>query len=115
MAETQFQSIWNQSNKKPRDLATEWFKFKNVGAKVCGIVRDIFDKDPEGKYAGQRCFTLEQEDGSYINVGVKETKYNIAHVKDVVVGDTLGVEFTKEIPSKNGLSPAKSMAFYIIN
>lgn len=113
MASNQFQSIWNQSNKKPRDLADKWFKFTHVGDRVCGIVRDIFEKEPEGKYSGQHCFTLEQEDGTYINVGVKDTKYNVAHVQDVMVGDMLGVEFVREIASKQGLSAAKSMAFYI--
>lgn len=95
---------------------SNWFKFDKVGAKVSGEVVEIFDKPEKDGFPAQRCFTLKQEDGSLINVGLKKTSdYLMGRTNQVKPGDTLGLLFKAEIPSKDKKKhPAKSIEVYII-
>lgn len=95
--------------------SSNWAVFNKVGDKYAGEVVDIFDKAADGDYPAQRVFGLQQEDGSVLNVPVKETnQYLMQRVKNVKLGDMIGFEFTKEIPpSKKGHHPAKSIQVYI--
>ncbi len=112
---TEEESIFDESNRAARDLAGEnWFKFAAVGDKVGGVIKDMFEKpvSPEG-YPAQRCFTLQQEDGEYINVGLKRTSYILSRTDMLQIGDSMGIKFEKEIPStKKGFHPAKSMVIF---
>lgn len=106
--------IFDEGNRLARDLAGDnWFKFQAVGDKVGGIVRDIFENPARDQFPAQRCFTLEQEDGVLINVGLKRTNYILTRTDMLQLGDQLGVKFEKEIPPKvKGFNPAKSMVIF---
>lgn len=107
-------NIFDPNNRLARDIAGDnWMKFNTVGDKVGGIVRDIFEKPEKDQFPAQRCFTLEQEDGSMVNVGLKRTDYILTRTDLIQMGDELGVEFSKEIPPKvKGFNPAKSLVIY---
>ncbi len=99
---------------KPRDKAWEnWAKFEAVGAKVQGFIRDVFFKPGEGQYSDQRGLTLEQTDGTLINVGIKHIDFVLAKTDNLRLNDPLTVVFEKEIPAQvKGHSPTKQFAFY---
>jgi len=89
-----------------------WFKFDKIGARVMGIVTEIFDAPSTNPiYPDQRVFVLQQEDGSMINATIKKTsKFLMEKTADVVVGDTIGFSYDKDIPAKvKGFNPAKSI------
>ena len=93
---------------------SNWFKFDKVGAKVAGVVEDIYDKPGKDEFPDQKVFELKTKDGS-VNVGVKkDNTYLIGTTNKVRKGDILGFEFTKEIPAtKKGYNPAKSITPYV--
>lgn len=105
--------IFSDENRLARDLAEGWFKFEEVGDKVGGIIRDIFEMPERDGMQAQRCFTIEQSDGELVNVGLKRTNYILSRTDMLQVGDQLGVRFEKEIPAKSkGHHPAKSMVIF---
>lgn len=105
--------IFSDENRVARDLAEGWFKFEEVGDKVGGTIRDIFEMPERDGMQAQRCFTIEQADGVLVNVGLKRTNYILSRTDMLQIGDVLGVKFEKEIPSKNkGYHPAKSMVIF---
>ena len=93
---------------------SNWFKFDKVGAKVAGIVEDIYDKPGKDEFPDQKVFVLKTKDGA-VNVGIKkDNAYLIGTTNKVRKGDVLGFEFTKEIPAtKKGYNPAKSITPYV--
>ena len=107
-------NIFDESNRPARDIAGEnWFKFLKIGDKVGGTIRDIFENPERDGYPAQRCFTLEKEDGEFINVGLKKTGYILTRTDNLQIGDKLGIKFEKEIPpSTKGFHPAKSLTIY---
>lgn len=106
--------IFDPANRPARDLAGDnWFSFKNVGDKVGGVVRDMFEQPARDMFPAQRCFTLQQADGTHINVGLKRTNYILSRTDTLQVGDELGVMFDKEIaPKVKGFHPAKSLVIF---
>ena len=108
------ENIFEEKNRLARDLAAEnWMKFNKVGDKVGGIVRDMWEKPRQDKFPAQRCFTLEQQDGKFINVGLKRTDYILIRTDMLQIGDMLGIKFEKEIaPKTKGFDPAKSMVIF---
>ena len=107
------ENIFTDANSLARDMATGWFKFAEVGDKVGGVVRDMWEAEERDGYPAQRCFTLEQEGGGLINVGIKRTSFLVARTDQVQIGDLLGIRFEKEIPpSKKGFHPAKSLIVF---
>ncbi len=107
------EDIFSDSNRLARDMAEGWFKFEEVGDKVGGTIRDIFEMPERDGMQAQRCFTIEQADGVLVNVGLKRTNYILSRTDMLQVGDMLGVKFEKEIPAKSkGHHPAKSMVIF---
>lgn len=107
------EDIFSDENRLARDLAEGWFKFEEVGDKVGGIVRDIFEMPEREGMQAQRCFTIETADGELVNVGLKRTNYILSRTDMIQVGDQLGIKFEKEIPAKTkGHHPAKSMVIF---
>ena len=106
--------IFSPEHRLARDIAGEnWMKFKKVGDKVGGVVRDMFEKPKQDQFPSQRCFTLEQEDGTMINVGLKRTEYILTRTDMLQIGDMLGIKYEKDIPPKTkGFNPAKSMVIF---
>lgn len=99
---------------KPRDIAWDnWAKFEKVGDLVQGFIRDVFFRHSEGDFKEQRGITLEQPDGTLINVGIKQIDFVLAKTDHLRLGDPLTITFEKEIPpSVKGYSPTKQFAFY---
>ncbi len=112
MAEYNEDELFNEDNKPE----SNWFKFEKIGDRVGGVVVEMFDKPAKDQFPEQRCFALKQKDGSIINVGLKKTsEYLMGRTNQVRPGDTLGVEFKAEIPSKiKGNRPAKSLEVFVI-
>ena len=108
------ENIFDEKNRLARDLAGEnWFKFTKVGDKVGGVVRDMWEKPQQDQFPPQRCFTLEQQDGKMVNVGLKRSAYILARTDMLQIGDSLGVKYEKDIaPKTKGFSPAKSMVIF---
>lgn len=102
---------------KPRDKAWEnWAKFEAVGAKVQGFIRDVFFRQGEGQFADQRGLTLEQPDGTLINVGIKHIDFVLAKTNTLRLGDPVTIVFEKEIPATvKGHSATKQFGFYGTN
>lgn len=99
---------------KPRDKAWDNFaKFEKQGDKKVGIVRDVFYRPADETFKEQRCFTLEEEDGTLCNVCLKREPYfAIRPTNDVRLGDLLTVELTELRPSKvKGYSATKIFGF----
>ena len=99
---------------KPRDKAWENFaKFEKQGDKKTGIVRDVFYRPADEIYKEQRCFTLEEEDGTLCNVCLKREPYfAIRSTNDVKLGDLLTVELSELRPAKTkGYNPTKIYSF----
>lgn len=106
--------IFEDTNRPARDLAGEnWFKFEKVGDKVGGTIKDVFESPEHDGFPAQRCFTLLQENGKYINVGIKKTSYLLSRTDMLQVGDRLGIKFDRELPPKvKGFHPAKSLVVF---
>lgn len=109
-----FNSFEKDALTKPRDKAWEnWFKFDQVGAKVQGYIRDVFYRASEGDFAEQRGLTLEQADGSLVNVGIKHIDFVLAKTDNLRLGDPVTIVFEKELPpSVKGYSATKQFSFY---
>jgi len=99
---------------KPRDKAWENFaKFEKEGDKKVGIVRDVFYRPADETFKEQRCFTLEEEDGTLCNVCLKREPYfAIRPTNDVRLGDLLTVELSELRASKTkGYNATKIFSF----
>lgn len=114
MSDYNFDGFEKDALTKPRDKAWEnWFKFDQVGAKVQGYIRDVFYRKAEGNFAEQRGLTLEQPDGTLVNVGIKHIDFVLAKTDSLRLNDPVTIVFEKEIPpSVKGNSPTKQFAFY---
>lgn len=95
-----------------RDSADGWYTFKEVGDRIGGVIKDMFETQAKDGFAAQRVFTLKIKDGSLWNVGLKRTGYTMTRTNALQIGDELGITFEKEIPpKKKGFHPAKSLVF----
>lgn len=99
---------------KPRDKAwTNWMKFEKVGDKVQGYIRDVFYRKAEGMFKEQRGITLEEADGTFINVGIKRLPFVLNKTDGLRLNDPLTIVLEEELPSKTkGYNPTKVFAFY---
>lgn len=109
-----FGSYQQDALTKPRDKAWEnWAKFEKVGDLAQGFIRDVFFRESEGQFAEQRGLTLEQADGTLINVGIKHIDFVLAKTDSLRLNDPITIVFEKEIPATvKGHSPTKQFAFY---
>lgn len=109
-----FDSYKGDAITKPRDLAwSNWAKFERVGDKVQGYIRDAFFRPAEGVFKDQRGITLEQQDGTLINVGCKRLDFVLSKTDDLHIGDPLTVVLESTSPSKTkGFSDTKIFAYY---
>ena len=107
-----------QALTKPRDLAWDnWAKFPEVGAEVSGYIRDVFYRPEEvvgqNTMKAQRGLTLEQQDGSLVNVGIKFIPFVLSQTDSLRLGDPLKIVFTKTLPPQQKMySPTKVFAFF---
>lgn len=94
---------------------SNWFKFDKIGDKVFGVLVEVNDKPAKGVYPPQRVFSLKQADGTIAHVGIALDKdYVIGRANSAKMGDYVGFEFTKEVPSATkGFANAKSIEVYV--
>ena len=106
-----FADLFSEDNKPE----SNWFKFEKVGDKVMGYLVAVQDKPGVDPFPAQRVFTLKRKDGELVNVGISLKKdYIIGRANTAKMGDVLGFEFVKEIPSSTkGFGPAKSIEVYV--
>lgn len=110
---------------RPRDVAWgNWKSWKGavIGDKVEGYIADAFyrpdDKNPDGSIAfkEQRGITLKQENGEFINVGIKFLPFVLVTTDNLRVGDPLVIELIKiEEPKQRGQNGAKVFGYYGTN
>lgn len=102
---------------KPRDLAWDnWAKFEKVGDKIQGYIRDVFYRPAEGMFKEQRGITIEQVDGTFINVGIKRLPFVLDKTDKLRLNDPVTVVLAEESPSSTkGFSPTKIFAYYGTN
>jgi hypothetical protein len=107
-------SIFDSANRPGRDQASGWFKFTNIGDKIGGTIVDIFYKAAEGIYKEQRVFSVKNEEtGEVVNVACKMNSYTLPRTDNLQIGDEVGFEYTKDVPSKTpGVQAAKSITIY---
>lgn len=104
--------VFSTGEQLARDSAEGWFTFKEVGDKIGGVIRDMFETPAKDGFQAQRVFTIEKKDRTLWNVGVKRTEYVLTRTDALQIGDELGIKFEKEIaPKKKGFHPAKSLIF----
>ena len=68
------------------------------------------------RFGPQRIFSLKQEDGSIFKVGISLAKdYVIGRANSAKMGDLLGFEYKKDVPSTRGkgFAAAKSIEVYV--
>lgn len=116
MAKYNFDNYQKDTLTRPKDKAwSNWAKFENVGDKVQGYIRDAFFRPAEGMFKDQRGITIEQEDGSLVNVGLKRN-FTMDKTNTLRIGDPLTIVFeeSKESSTK-GYKPTKIFTFYGTN
>lgn len=106
------EDIFEEENVPP----SNWFKFEEVGDRIAGELVEIADREPKGVFGASRVFTLKTKDGGIWNVSIPLAKtYVIGRAARAALGDTLGFEFKKEVPSATkGFAPAKSLEVYLV-
>lgn len=103
---------------KPRDLAWDnWAKWPDIGTEYSGYIRDVFYRPSEvisgQTMKDQRALTLEQADGTLVNLGIKTYPFVLAQTDSLRLGDPLKVVFTKTMPAKEKMmSPTKVFSYY---
>lgn len=112
--EYNFDEYKKDSLTKPRDLAwSNWAKFEKVGDKVQGYIRDAFYRKEDGQFKDQRGITLEQPDGTLINVGIKRYDFVLDKTNDMRIGDPLTVVLEELKPAQTkGYNATKIFGFY---
>lgn len=92
---------------------SNWAKFEKPGDMVQGFIRDVFFRKAEGVFKDARGITLEQPDGSLINVSIKRLDFVLSKTNNLRLGDPLTVVFETELPAKKaGNNPTKQYGFF---
>ncbi len=90
-----------------------WWKRDKVGDKVQGYIRDAGFRKAEGIYKDSRVITVEQVDGTLINISIKRLDFILSKTNMLRIGDPLTVVFESENPSKKaGYNATKIDGFY---
>lgn len=115
----QFENYKEDAIDRPRDKAwTNWWKARQIGDKAQGYIRDVFyrpeERDEKGQgFDAQRGITLEQADGTFVNVGIKRYEFILAKTNGLRLGDPLTIIFEAELPNRNkAYSATKQYGFY---
>jgi len=104
--------IFDATNRLGRDQAEGWFSFKSIGDRIGGTILDIWFKPAEGLFKEQRCFTIKDELGKVLNVGIKMNAYTLPRTDELQIGDELGLSYDKDVASRQGGHPAKSITIF---
>ncbi len=114
MSDYDFGSYQKDTTDRPMNKAWgNWWKREKVGDKVQGYIRDAGFRKAEGIYKESRVITLEQTDGTFVNVSIKRLDFILSKTNTLRMGDPLTVVFEEEQPSKKaGYNPTKIDGFY---
>lgn len=88
-----------------------WKKFDKIGDMIQGYIKDVFYRKAEGIYKDARGITLEQPDGTLINVSVKRIDFVLGATDGLRLGDPLTVVLEETKDSGKG-NPTKIFGFY---
>lgn len=92
---------------------SDWAKFEKVGDLAQGYIRDVFYKKAEGMYPDGRGITLEQKDGTYMNVSIKTHDFILKETDDLRLGDPLTIKLTElKKSATKGFNATKVLTFY---
>lgn len=114
MSDYDFGDFKKDTTDRPMNKAWgAWWKREKVGDKVQGYIRDAGFRKAEGIYKESRVITLEQPDGSLVNVSIKRLDFILSKTNGLRIGDPLTVVFEEEQPSKKaGYNATKIDGFY---
>ncbi len=102
-----------KSLQRPRDKAfSNWAKFPKIGDKVQGYIRDAFFHPAKGVYKDARGITLEQLDGTLVNVTVKRLDFILPLTDNLHVGDPLTIVYESDKDNGPGVNATKVMGYY---
>lgn len=109
-----FSNIKNDQLTKPRNLGwSRWGKFEKVGDAVEGIIRDVFYKKAEGMYQDGRGVTLEQADGTFTNISIKNRDFVLRETDELHLGDPMRMELTElKKSATKGFNATKVFTFF---
>lgn len=109
-----FNNYQKDATDRPSSKAwSNWAKFEKIGDKAQGYIRDVFYRPAEGVFKAARGITLEQADGTLINVSIKRLDFILAKTNNLRLGDPLTVVFEEELkPKQAGNHPTKQYGFY---
>ncbi len=112
-----FKNYKNDATTRPSSKAwSNWAKFEKPGDMVQGVIRDVFYRKAEGIYKAARGITIEQQDGSLINVSIKRVSFVLEGTDNARLGDPLTVVLEDLKASKTpGYSPTKVFGYYTRN
>lgn len=110
-----FAKIGDAALSRPKNLAYGNFaKFENPGDMVEGYIRDVFYIPKKGMFKPARGLTLEQKDGTLVNVQIKRWPSNLEVTDKLRLGDPIRVLF-KETKKSNYPQPMKIFQFFGTN
>lgn len=117
MAKYNFDNYQADALERPRDKAwSNWAKFEKVGDKVQGYIRDAFFRPAEGMFQDQRGITVEQTDGTLVNVGIKRKPFVLSKTDSLRIGDPITIILEEEkASSTKGYNATKIFGFYGTN
>lgn len=109
--ENEFAGLFNDENVPE----SNWFKFEAVGDKVAGNLVEVKDRPAKDVFPASRVYTLKKANGDLVNVSFALNRdYVIGRANSAKMGDILGFQFVKEVPSATkGFAPAKSIEVYV--
>mgnify|MGYP001575938444 CR=1 FL=1 len=94
------------------EVASNWFKFENVGDKIKGtLVNKRFQKSANPAMPDQWVYELKKAGGAVFNVGVSVGKPGtVQRLNNCKVGEVIGIVFEKTIPATmKGFADAKAL------
>ncbi len=112
-----FEGYKKDATRRPSAKAwANWAKFEKAGDMVQGFIRDVFYRKAEGIYKDARGITLEQKDGTLVNVSIKRLDFVLADTDKARLGDPLTVVLEELKPNaKPGFNATKIFGYYTVN
>ena len=90
--------------------AGNFIKWEKIGDKVLGVLKAVRDADNYDKTGKQKVYTIEQEDGTKVQVSSRGEGFDNA-MSDVLIGQKIGLMYAEDIETKKG-NPFKLIKVY---
>ena len=100
----------NESWEEAKEVASNWFKFVNVGDKIKGtLLKKSEQKSNDPAMPDQWVYELKTNSGAVYNVGVSVNKPGtIQRLNNCQIGEVIGIMYEKDGEvKKKGFAPAK--------